>query len=588
MKAVRFVAAVFREHPRLFIVNLGVVLFVCLADTLALVSVAPVVDVVLDPALANPGEVTAKVVGAMAFVGIRATLLTLLLAFILSNLLRNSIYLSATYVMLRTKYSLLRRLVVGALQDFFSARWTFFSSRDQGVLLNTFSREMNVASDALGAMSYLLTFVVEAALYLTVPLLISWQVTIAGVLTAVALGLPFVWLSRLSYGMGQKNTATANTYISAVNEALASAKVVLGFGNQRQVTEQATAAFDAHRKAAIRSQVLTSGIPLAYYPIGLTVVAASLLTARAVEVPLSSVTVILYSFLKIVPLVGQIVGQKAQIENSLPSYEQVENLRRGAREERMRSGAREYAGFREGVALEGVSFRYEGERPTLEDVTLRVARGETVALLGPSGAGKSTAVDLLMGLIEPSEGRVLVDRRPLGEFDVVQYRGRIGYVPQDPILFNASVRDNLLWAAQDASDADLRDALEKAQATEFVSELPEGMDAVVGDRGVRLSGGQVQRLALARALVRRPDILVLDEATSALDSHSEALIQKAIDDLAGEATIVLVAHRLSTVRGADRVYVFDDGRVVEEGTFAELSAREGSYVQSMARMQGIG
>lgn len=588
MKALRFIVTVFRDYPRLLAINVMVVLAVGVADVLALVSLAPVVDYVLDPTLAQTSDLTNKVTAAFELLGVPVTLATLMLAFIGFNALRNGIYLAATYVMLRTKYSLSRRLIVGTFSDFFNARWTFFSSRDQGVFLNTFSREMTTVSDALGAMTYLLTYVIEVALYLVVPYLISWQVASASIVTAVVLGLPFLGLTRVSYRWGQANTSTANAYMSSVAESLASAKVVLGFGNQRKSTARVAGAFDAHRRVSLRSQTLNAGVPLAYYPIGLTVMAVALFIARETSVPLSSTTVILYSFLKIIPLIGQMIGQKSTVENALPSYEQIERLRQDAGAERVTSGDREYVRFERDLALADVSFAYPGGPPTLESVDLVVPKGEMVALIGPSGAGKTTVVDLLMGLIEPTAGAVLVDGLPLSEYESIGYRQRVGYVPQDPILFNATIRENMLWSSDAADESDIAEALAKAHADEFVSQLPEGLDTVVGDRGVRLSGGQVQRLALARALVRRPDLLILDEATSSLDSESERLIQDAIDSIAGEITVVAVAHRLSTVRNADRVYVLESGRVVEEGAFSELAARPDSYVHTMGKLQGIG
>ncbi len=246
------------------------------------------------------------------------------------------------------------------------------------------------------------------------------------------------------------------------------------------------------------------------------------------------------------------------------------------------------ADLRREVRLEGVSFSYrEGGPPAVEGVDLAIPAGTTAALVGPSGAGKSTLADLVAGLLGPTAGRVLVDGEPLADGRLTAWRERLGYVPQEPFLFHDTVRANLLWAAPGATEEGLWDALRSADAEGLVRRLPGGLDAVVGDRGATLSGGERQRIALARALVRRPALLVLDEATSHLDGGSEERIRRAVDGLRGRLTVLAVAHRLATVRGADRIHVVEGGRIVESGAWDDLLARPGGRFRAMAEAQGI-
>lgn len=267
-------------------------------------------------------------------------------------------------------------------------------------------------------------------------------------------------------------------------------------------------------------------------------------------------------------------------------HEQIDSLRRRARELRQPAAGRPFPGLRRELRLEGVTFAHPGREPALRDLSMAIPKGAMIAVVGESGAGKSSLIDLLLGLLEPQSGRVLADGVPLQDLDPVSYRGRLGFVPQDSPLFSGTIRDNLLWAKPDAAEPDLREALARANAEEFVLRLPQGLDTEVGDRGVRLSGGQVQRLALARALVRRPDLLVLDEATSSLDTESERLIQKAVESLSEEVTVVAVAHRLSTVVNADRIFVLEAGRLIEQGSCEELLAQGGRF-RRMAALQGL-
>ena len=210
-----------------------------------------------------------------------------------------------------------------------------------------------------------------------------------------------------------------------------------------------------------------------------------------------------------------------------------------------------------------------------------------VAVVGKSGAGKSTLIDMVMGFNPPSKGEIKIDDSVLSEFDIVSLRQRIGYVPQESILFNLSIRDNMLWANEKADESDIWEACKLANADQFIEGFPNSLDTIVGDRGVRLSGGQAQRIALARAILRKPDLLILDEATSALDSEAERSIQTAIEKIAKKTTILAVAHRLSTVARADYIYLLEEGSVAEEGSYQDLINLKGKF-QKMVKMQTLG
>lgn len=323
--------------------------------------------------------------------------------------------------------------------------------------------------------------------------------------------------------------------------------------------------------------------------IGATVVGGYFLYQGSVASEVPEIFVYVLVLLRAKPQVTAINQVRLKLVRILPTVSVVENFLSSEDKTFERQGGIVEIGAFEKISFSNVSFRYPGETSrALTKVSFNISRNETVALVGKSGAGKSTVLDLFLGLYEAEEGAVLVNQRELGELNLRNWREQIGTVDQEVFLLNASIKDNIVLARDGIEEKEVILAAERAGADQFISEMPSGYDTILGDRGYRLSGGERQRIALARALLRDPAILLLDEATSALDVESEQVFQQTLESMHGERTVVLVAHRLSTVLSADKVLVLDRGAIVEQGSVDQLLSIDGGYFQRYWKAQHHG
>lgn len=583
------IVAIFSEfltcYPRHFGLLFLLLVVEGAAAALSILAIMPMVDFMLDPSLGKPGRITQVVINNLVAIGLHPTFWIFGTLFVVSNLLKGVLEVAIRYSILRIKYAIVRGLFGDALHTFFKARWGFFSGTEQGCLLNTMNKEIIIIGDTLGHLATLFAQIIQLCIYLAVPIWLNAQMTLTALGLAAIFGSPFMLLHRVSYRLGKRNTETANVTMGVLNEVLGAARLILGFGRQNQARKRYLDAFDQHTQVTLRSQTLATAVPKFFQPIAMLAVVVAMGFAVQKQVRISELAAVMWSLLAAMPILSALLQSNISISNFLPSYEQLVALRKSAAAFEEIQGDRIFSRLECGIEFKNLSFTYPGRIQTLTDVSLHLRKGQMVGLVGESGSGKSTVTDLVLGLQIPEKGKVLIDGVPLGDWNQNSFRERVGYVPQDPQLFHSSIRDNLLWSFEQASEPELWEALRLANAAAFVKELPRGIDTVVGDRGVRLSGGQRQRIALARALLRKPQLLILDEATSALDSESERLIQQSIEQVAHDTTILIVAHRLSTIANADQVYVLRQGRVVEEGPFSVLSVKPGGILNVLLAAQ---
>ena len=458
------------------------------------------------------------------------------------------------------------------------AAWQFHLSRDPGRLSNLVLRETERIGYAITRLGRMCTQLLISTILILTSFFVSFHTIIIGIFLMFPL---FVLARKLNI----LTRIIANKTIDARNECNAQ---VLENMNQAKVIK--TSAMEVHRLSLF--EIATS--TLANYKIR-EVLYSSLMQRYPDVIAVTVVGGLLYFLYYFAPgklgdmvfsvlLIYRAYGNMSNFQKLrraligvIPGYEVCKRLFEEVEDCReLRSGTVP-ADLKDSIRMSDVRFRYDDRTPVITGIDMDIRKGWIVALVGKSGAGKTTIVDILLRLHKPSGGTITVDSVDLEQMDVFNWRQRTGYVPQDPVLFRGTIRDNIVGINRDTSDVEIDRAVKMAHAYGFIQEFPDGYDTQVGDQGLGLSGGQKQRIALARALIHDPDLLILDEATSALDGESERSIRDAILKLREQMAIVVIAHRQSFIEVADRIYVVKDGTVVESGSAAELVALRGEF-----------
>ena len=500
-----------------------------------------------------------------------------------------------TMMMTRVQQGYIRSLRLEVYRKLLAANWEFYLRKRKTDLQTMLTTELaRVAQGSLLSLN-LLTALIFAAVQMLIAFCISWQLTLLVIVSGLIIAALSRRFVRRAKELGEQTSELSKSYLGVVGDHFGSVKEVKSnrlertfYGAYRGVCEQM-------ERNTVNFAAVRSNTQLVYRASSAILIALFIYGSYVwLKVEPERLLIVALIFTRLWPKFTQIQSHLEQIYSSIPAYHRLKKLLAECEEHseaahvsiHPASGQPEGFRLKQGIACRHVFYRYDrsDERFTLEDINLWIPVGTITALIGRSGSGKSTLIDLIMGLIRPESGSIEFDGRPLTDEQKRQLRGMIGYVPQEPTLLHASIRENLLLMNEQASDEELWEALRLSAAEEFVRQLPEGLDTIVGDRGLRLSGGERQRLVLARAILRKPAILILDEATSALDADNEAIIQETIVRLKGRMTIILIAHRLSTIRHADQVLVMEQGRIIEYGEFHKLSAKDdGAFSQWLSQ-----
>lgn len=472
------------------------------------------------------------------------------------------------------------RLRSGVFRQMLDVSYRYLARSNSGRLLNVLTTETWQTSRALSLLVGLIITTINLIVYVLLLLLLSWQLTVLVLLVMSFIAGCVRLLTRRVKALGQKATQANAALATRMLEGFWSMKLIRTFGREAYEQERFDLASRRVSRIFLKLNIVSGTVNPVYEVLAAMLLVVILVGTLHTAQNLPVFLVFLFVLYRLQPQVKSLDGIRVGLTGVQASVDEVLSFLQRDDKEYVMSGRVPYQALAEAIRFEHVTFRYESsESLALQDVTFRIPAGRTTAIVGPSGAGKTTIINLILRLFEPSSGTVFIDDHPLDTLDLGNWRDQIALVSQDVTLFNASVRDNIAYGRLDASDEEIITAAKLADAHDFICCLPQGYQTDLGDQGARLSGGQQQRLSLARAIVRDPKILILDEATNALDSISEDVIQQALGALQRDRTIIVIAHRLSTVEHADQIIVLDKGRVQEQGTFSQLLDQDNLFAR---------
>jgi ATP-binding cassette, subfamily C, bacterial len=560
-----------RAYPRHTFTMLLAQLLAGLMEGVSLTALLPMLNIAISNGKGKSGSGIGKTVtSAMHHLGIDPTIPSLLLVVVVGILLKSVLVLLADRKVGYTVACVATDLRLSLLRALLGTRWEYYLSQPIGSLANSAGTEVIRASNAYMHGTLAVSYLVQFLVYAIVALMVSWKVSASAIAAGSLLMFFLNSLVRKAKKAGQKETALLKSLLSRLTDSLQSVKPLKAMGRE-ELAESMLESDTVKLNRALQKQVYHKAVLKSLQePILLMLIMVGLYISLVVwksELP----TVMILVF-----LVARLFSEQGKLQRKLQEMAVCESafwsLRKRIDDALLQKEpdlGQKQVEFRKSLRFDRVGFKYS-ESLVLNEVSLEIPAGSFAAVIGPSGAGKTTLVDLLIGLLRPQEGEVLVDDVPMREMDMRCWRRQIGYVPQDTVLLHDTILTNITLGDPELSPSDAEEALRAAGALDFVTEMPEGMNTIVGERGAKLSGGQRQRIAIARALVHRPSLLILDEATSALDPESEQAICRTLATLRGEITMLAISHQPALVSVADRVYSIDKKTVTMDLTETSL------------------
>ena len=483
------------------------------------------------------------------------------------------------YIKIKIVLNYENRIRQELLKKTLEAHWPYLINQKTGYLEKTLMVDTFLSSSMLSYFSEIVLLSVSLVIYILIALNISPIITLLTLLLGILIFLLFQPINLKIKRLAHKEEKMQKNIASFINENVYGMKTIKTSSVSVKITDKAKSLFGRFKDLQVKRMLVSNFNILAIQPIGVIfiIIIFIFFYLTRENFNLASFAVIVYVIQKIFSFIQSGQNKLQTIASNIPYLENVTRYKEEISKNQEKNNGHGEFNFQDKISFKAVTFGYDNETPALKNINLEIKKGSMVGIVGPSGSGKTTMVDLILRLFPPQKGKITIDDVDINDIDVDQWRHNIGYVSQDIFLMNDTIENNIRFYNDKITTEEIVEACQKAQINEFVQLLPEKLKTVVGDRGITLSGGQRQRIILARILVRNPKILILDEATSSLDNESEEKIQEAINALKGKTTVIIIAHRLSTVMASDQLVIIENGEIKEQGSPKNLLENNDSY-----------
>jgi len=556
-----------REQKLRLIIVVAFMGIVALLEGATVALLVPLMKIIMGEQGVLPGilgDVGMLIENVLTFLHIELSLVValslLVVAFIVQGIFRLLMWHLQSKMLANYEYSLIHRL----FDSYLASSWGFFVHSKTGQLVNMLSVETQRALVAFQSVCQFLASSLVAIFYITISLLASWEITLGGVVLCLVAVVALKKFPKRAFSYGGDITKTNSEFQSYAVDKLSAAKLLKSSATEKNAVDSMDAITQHKVYLTYLSWMNSALVPSFYPPLVIAVFCLIIYVAiTQLQINFAIILVFTYIFFRLNPFFSilQLTYQQALL--NIPALQEIDRSIELARSMAETKGSKQIDELKEGIVFDNVGFAYQGGVTILKNINLEIKRGESIAIVGESGVGKTTIIDLLLGLLTPTEGQIMIDGIPLADYNLASWRKLVGHISQDVFLFHDTVGVNLKWLVPSVSQEQVEASAKIAYAHEFIINMDNGYDSIIGDRGVRLSGGQRQRLALARIILQNPDIIIMDEATSALDADSEVKIQEALVRITPDKTVVISSHSTSMLKDVDHVYLLESGNIVE-------------------------
>ena len=531
------------------IVDFAILVFLLTLEVLIVTSsvltIVPISDLILNSNQEQFNSVTVFFIEALKLINLNASLKNILIFFFIIEFFKIIISFFIAKKILNLRFKLHLNLFKNIFKNILNSNFTFFEKFDNGILLHTFTILVKGISSSFSTIAMQFALVIKFIALITIPLILNAKLVIINLFVIFIIFFPIKIATRASYNLGSKITFYGNIFTKNINECLQSIKLIFIFNNQDKQVDNSYKDLTNVNISEKKYMLLDALVVNSYRPLG--IISAGIAFLIYYENfydsgELSKTVAVFWSLLSAAPVLGNLINNHLSITNLLPGLEQYNKLLKSSKKYSLIKKQKKISSFNRSITFKNVTFYYDKKHKLIKKKNFKIIKNQTTIIQGPSGSGKSTLIDLILGFKKPKIGTVLIDNVPLNKINPNKYFSIIGYVPQDPFLFNSSIIENLNWAKSGSSLKEINVALKESLSYDFVKKFKKGLNTNVGDRGLKLSGGQRQRIALARVLLLKPQILILDEATTSLDKKSKMIINQILNDLKGKKTIIIVSH----------------------------------------------